>query len=55
MGILVGEGFSQLFENTGERLCIHIVGVFIGFAFAMVAIQLFWSRKNALAADPLKP
>jgi uncharacterized membrane protein YgaE (UPF0421/DUF939 family) len=30
LGILVGEGFSPLFEDTGERLGIRIVGVFIG-------------------------
>ncbi len=55
LGILVGEGFSPLFENTGERLGIRIVGVLIGLAFAMIAIQLFRHRNNALAADPLKP
>jgi hypothetical protein len=40
LGILVGEGFSPLFEDTGERLGIRIVGVFIGLIFAMAAIAL---------------
>ena len=46
VGILVGEGFSPLFENTGERLGIRIVGVFIGLAFASAAIVLFRGRKS---------
>lgn len=40
LGILVGEGFSPLFEDTGERLGIRIVGVFIGLLFALAAIAL---------------
>jgi hypothetical protein len=40
VGILVGEGFSPLFEDTGERLGIRIVGVLIGVLFAMAAITL---------------
>ena len=47
LGILVGEGFSPLFEDTGERLGIRIVGVFIGLMFATAAIVLFRSRKSA--------
>lgn len=57
LGILVGEGFSPLFEDTGERLGIRIVGVFIGLLFATAAISLFalstaetnsniWRRKS---------
>jgi hypothetical protein len=44
VGILVGEGFSPLFEDTGERLGIRIVGVFIGLMFAMAAIALLGRR-----------
>ncbi|WP_373504898.1 hypothetical protein [Aestuariivirga sp.] len=47
LGILVGEGFSPLFEDTAERLGIRIVGVLIGLLFATAAIVLFKSRKNA--------
>lgn len=46
LGILVGEGFSPLFEDTAERLGIRIVGVFIGLLFATTAIVLFKPRKS---------
>ncbi len=52
VGILVGEGFSPLFEDTGERLGIRIVGVFIGLLFAMAAIALL-GRRNPPVAQPL--
>jgi hypothetical protein len=44
LGILVGEGFSPLFEDTGERLGIRIVGVLVGLAFALAAIALLGRR-----------
>lgn len=44
LGILVGEGFSPLFEDTGERLGIRIIGVFIGLLFSMAAIALLTRR-----------
>lgn len=47
----MGEGFSPLFEDTGERLGIRIIGVFIGLMFAMVAISLL-ARRNPLEAPP---
>ncbi|MCX7287330.1 MAG: hypothetical protein NTW20_07150 [Rhodobacterales bacterium] len=51
VGILVGEGFSPLFEDTGERLGIRIVGVFIGLLFAMAAIALL-ARRNPVVPQP---
>jgi hypothetical protein len=54
VGILVGEGFSPLFEDTGERLGIRIVGVFIGLMFAMTAIALL-TRRAAPVARPRAP
>lgn len=53
LGILVGEGFSPLFEDLAERLGIRIAGVFIGLIFATAAIQIFRSRKTTAAAEPL--
>jgi hypothetical protein len=52
LGILVGEGFSPLFEDTSERLGIRIVGVFIGLFFATAAIVLFKSHKSAEKQGP---
>ena len=52
LGILVGQGFSPLFENTEERLGIRIAGVFIGLMFATASIILFKSRKPAEMASP---
>lgn len=49
VGILVGEGFSPLFEDTGERLGIRIVGVFIGLIFATAAIAVLARAKPATA------
>jgi hypothetical protein len=46
LGILVGEGFSPLFEDTAERLGIRIVGVFIGLFFAIAATALLARRKS---------
>jgi hypothetical protein len=53
LGILVGEGFSPLFEDTGERLGIRIVGVFIGLMFAMAAIAVL-ARRNPPGALPAR-
>jgi hypothetical protein len=52
LGILVGEGFSPLFEDTGERLGIRIVGVFIGLLFATAAILLFRRRTSGPEVTP---
>ncbi|MCX7344216.1 MAG: hypothetical protein NTU78_00490, partial [Alphaproteobacteria bacterium] len=52
LGILVGEGFSPLFEDTAERLGIRIAGVFIGLFFATAAIVLFKSHKSAERQGP---
>ena len=46
LGILVGEGFSPLFEDTAERLGIRIIGVFLGLFFATAAIALLGRRKS---------
>lgn len=48
LGILVGEGFSPLFEDTGERLGIRIIGVFIGLLFSMTAIALLTRRYSPM-------
>jgi hypothetical protein len=50
LGILVGEGFSPLFENTEERLGIRIAGVLLGLLFATAAISLLAPRKERSAA-----
>jgi hypothetical protein len=44
LGILVGEGFSPLFEDTAERLWIRIAGVLIGVCYATAAIVLLRSQ-----------
>jgi hypothetical protein len=39
--ILLGEGFSLLFENTDARLGIRIAGVTFGLAYGIVVLWLF--------------
>lgn len=55
LGILVGEGFSPLFEDTEERLWIRIVGVLIGVAFALAAIVVLGSRRAVAGAGRAAP
>ncbi len=54
LAILTGEGFSPLFENTGERLGIRIIGVFIGLLFATAAIVLLGRRKKGVSNSAIE-
>lgn len=41
LGILLGEGFSILYEDTDERLWTRLAGVMLGISYAAVVLMLF--------------
>jgi hypothetical protein len=44
LAILLGEGFSVVFEDTEDRLFTRIVAVMIGLAYALVVLSLYAGR-----------
>jgi hypothetical protein len=40
LAILLGEGFSVVFEDTADRVWVRIVAVMIGIAYAAIALSL---------------